>query len=398
LNIAILNHYASIPEMGSSETRHFELAKRFVKDGHSVDIYVGDFSHLSGKRWSETFGWRFSKEGVNFIVVKTREYSGNLLSRLLSSYDYYKNGKKLVVQGNYDVIIASSPHPFSWSLGWYYVKKKKGKLFLEIRDVWPDDLVELGIISYSHPVSKVFEFMCKKYYPKADGIISLVPDLSRHFERLRVHPERFVFVPNGVDLSRFENYEHCPRVEEILSRVPQNKMKVLYAGSIVPHNGVKEFLEMLSGVKEDTREKFVFIFVGPSQPDYLEELKKTFRNLRNVFFFDPVPKKCVPSLFQKVDFLLFTLSPTKMAHPAVSSYKVLDYMASGKPVLCIDVEGILFKETNGAIFFNGRNLEEVLEDLLKKDYSHLGLKNREYVERERDWSRLYEKLKEFIFS
>lgn len=240
--------------------------------------------------------------------------------------------------------------------------------------------------------------MCKKYYPKADGIISLVPDLSRHFERLRVHPERFVFVPNGVDLSRFENYEHCPRVEEILSRVPQNKMKVLYAGSIVPHNGVKEFLEMLSGVKEDTREKFVFIFVGPSQPDYLEELKKTFRNLRNVFFFDPVPKKCVPSLFQKVDFLLFTLSPTKMAHPAVSSYKVLDYMASGKPVLCIDVEGILFKETNGAIFFNERNLEEVLEDLLKKDYSHLGLKNREYVERERDWSRLYEKLKEFIFS
>lgn len=93
MNIAILNHYASIPEMGSSETRHFELAKRFVKDGHSVDVYVGDFSHLSGKRWSETFGWRFSKEGVNFIVVKTREYSGNSLSRLLSSYDYYKNGK-----------------------------------------------------------------------------------------------------------------------------------------------------------------------------------------------------------------------------------------------------------------------------------------------------------------
>ncbi|PLV56873.1 glycosyltransferase family 4 protein [Thermotoga sp. SG1] len=399
MNIAILNHYASIPEMGSAETRHFELAKRFVKDGHSVDIYVGDFSHLSGKRWSETFGWRFSKEGVNFIVIKTRKYSGNSISRFLSSFDYYRNGKRLIVQRDYDVIIASSPHPFSWSLGWHYVKKKKrGRFFIEIRDVWPDDLVELGSISYSHPVSKLFDFMCKKYYPKADGIISLVPDLSKHFERLRVHPERFIFVPNGVDLSRFENYEYCSEVEEILSKVPKDKVKVLYAGSIVPHNGVKEFLGMLSDVKEDIREKFVFIFVGPSQPDYLEELKKAFRDLKNVFFFDPVPKKCVPSLFQKVDFLLFTLSHTTMNHPAVSSYKVLDYMASGKPVLCIDIEGILFKETTGAIFFNEKNLEKVLEDILTKDHSHLGMKNREYVERERDWDHLYEKLKEFIFS
>ncbi|MCD6552343.1 glycosyltransferase family 4 protein [Thermotoga sp.] len=398
MTLAILNHYASIPEMGSAETRHFELARRFVKDGHSVDIYVGDFSHLVGERWSETFGWRFSKEGVNFIVVKTREYSGNSLHRFLSSYDYYRNGKKLIVQKDYDVIIASSPHPFSWSLGWYYVRKKKGKLFLEVRDVWPDDLVELGSISYFHPVSKIFDFMCRKYYPKAEGVISLVPDLSKHFERLRVHPEKLVFIPNGVDLNRFKDFEHCFEVEEIFSRVPEKKVKVLYAGSIVPHSGIKEFLEMLTRVRSDAKEKFVFIFVGPSQPDYFEEVRKISRELQNVFFFDPVPKKCVPFLFQKADFLLFTLSPTTMNHPAVSSYKVIDYMASGKPVLCVDVEGLLFKETKGAIFFNKENFEEVLTKMLTDSYSHLGQRNIEYVERERNWDRLYEKLKEFIFS
>ncbi|HAA82389.1 MAG: Glycosyl transferase, group 1, partial [Thermotoga petrophila] len=116
MNIAILNHYASIPEVGSAETRHFELAKRFVREGHRVDIYVGDFSHLTGKRWSEMFGWSFSKDGADFIVVETREYIGNSLSRLLSSIDYYRNGRKKIIQSRYDVIIASSPHPFSWSL------------------------------------------------------------------------------------------------------------------------------------------------------------------------------------------------------------------------------------------------------------------------------------------
>lgn len=398
MNIAILNHYASVPEVGSAETRHFELAKRFVREGHRVDIYIGDFSHLTGKRWSETYGWSFSKDGVDFIVVETREYTENSLSRLLSSIDYYRNGRKKIIQSRYDVIIASSPHPFSWSLGWYYVKRKGGKFFIEIRDVWPDDLVELGSLSYRHPVSKLFDHMCKKYYPKADGIISLVPDLSNHFNRLKVRPKNFIYIPNGVDLKIFKDPEPCPAVDELFSKVPADKMKVVYAGSIVEHKGIKEFIEALSKVNKNLRDRFVFFFVGASQADYLVSVKETAKDLQNVFFFDPVPKRCVPYLLQKADVLLFTLSQTVMDHPAVSSYKVVDYMASGKPVLCVDIENLPFKKTKGAVFFRKDNLEEALRKILLEDLSELGRRNREYVVKERDWGRLYEKLRSFVLS
>jgi len=167
LRIAILNHYASLPEIGSSETRHFELAKRFVSDGHSVHIYVGDFSHLNSKRWSESYNVHFEVEGVEFFVIKTRKYSANSLARFLSCCDYLKNGRTTILQNEYDVVISSSPHPFAWSLGWYYCKKKMGKFVIEIRDTWPDDLVSLGMMSYAHPVAKFFTYMCKKYYPKS---------------------------------------------------------------------------------------------------------------------------------------------------------------------------------------------------------------------------------------
>ncbi|PLV59458.1 glycosyltransferase family 4 protein [Thermotoga sp. KOL6] len=399
MNIAILNHYASIPEMGSAETRHFELAKRFVSEGYNVDIYVGDFSHLLKKRWSEVYGWRFSKEGINFLVVKTRTYRKNSFDRFLSSYDYYRNGKHLILKGDYDVIIASSPHPFSWSLGWYYVKKKgKGKFFIEIRDVWPDDLLKFGSLSSFHPVAKLFDLMCRKYYPKADGLILLLPDLSKHFKRLKIQPRKHIFIPNGIDVKQFENPKRCVTVDDIFSKIPQGRVKVVYAGSIAPHKGIKEFLQTLKKVPKDLRNKFSFLFIGPSQPNYLEELKVISKDLSNVFFFDPVPKICVPYLLQKADFLLFTLSSAEMNDPAVSSYKVLDYMASGKPVLCVDIEGLPFKKTGGAIFFNKKNLTETLRTLLERDFSHLGLKNREFVEQERSWDPLYKKLKDFLFS
>ncbi|HOK83457.1 MAG TPA: glycosyltransferase family 4 protein [Pseudothermotoga sp.] len=398
MRIAILNHYASLPEIGSSETRHFELAKRFVSDGHSVHIYVGDFSHLNSKRWSESYNVHFEVEGVEFFVIKTRKYSANSLARFLSCYDYLKNGRTTILHNDYDVVISSSPHPFAWSLGWYYCKKKKGKFVIEIRDTWPDDLVSLGMMSYAHPVAKFFTYMCKKYYPKSSAIISLVPDLSTHFKRLGFQHMNCIYIPNGVDLEMFTDSKPCGKVDEIFSRTPQ-KVRIIYAGSIVPHNGIREFIELINQIDEHLLRHFAFLFIGPSHKEYLSQVKAIAKD--NVFFFDSVPKDCVPYLFSKSDVLLFTLSQTQMTNPAVSSYKVLDYMASGKPILSVDIDGLLLKLTNGALFYKNndhKSLEKALKQILNQDLSDLGKKNVEYIKKERTWEIIYQKMKKTVLS
>lgn len=398
MKIAILNHYASLPQMGSSETRHFELAKRFVQNGHKVDIYVGDFSHLNREKWTKVYREDFQFQNVRFIVIKTREYSNNSLRRFLSSYDYFKNGKEKIMRSKYDIVISSSPHPFSWALGWYYCKRKKAKFMIEVRDVWPDDLVSLGMISYSHPAARFFDHMCKKYYPKASQIISLMPDLSKHFDRLGLQNREILYIPNGVEFETFQNPVPCKDIDEIFSKLPHG-IKVVYAGSIVPHNGVKEFIELLNKVDQRIVRKFVFVFVGPSQREYLSQVKAMAKE--NVFFFEPVSKMSIPYLFSKSDILLFTLSQTQMSNPAVSSYKVLDYMASAKPVLSVDIEGLLFKLTNGAVFYKNDNhvsLQSALEQLLNQDLSELGRRNVQYIIKERTWDVLYKKMERVILS
>ncbi|QTA38527.1 glycosyltransferase family 4 protein [Thermosipho ferrireducens] len=399
MNIAILNHYASTPDQSSGEIRHFELAKRFAKDGNQIHIYIGDYSHLVGDYWHNIKGMLFEEESVKFKVIKTRKYTKNSLKRFLSSYDYYKNGKKIITNEKYDVIIASSPHPFTWSLAYYYSKKLKTPFYIEIRDVWPDDLVSLGSLSYSHPIAKVFDYMCKKYYPEAAGIISLIPDLSFHFKRLNTKVKNYIYIPNGIDTKFFEKIIKCQSVDKIIQNIPKNTIKIAFIGSMVEHNGVKETIELIINVAPELSKNFSFIFVGPGQEDYINSLKSLAKNSRNIFFFEPIPKKCVPHLMQNVDVLLFTLSENQMNSPAISSFKLLDYMASGKPILSVDIEGLLFKKTNGAIFFkngNQKSFEKALSKLLKTNLNEIGKRNKEFIQKKRNWDRLYNELSNFI--
>jgi len=176
-------------------------------------------------------------------------------------------------------------------------------------------------------------------------------------------------------------------------------VRIIYAGSIVPHNGIREFIELINQIDEDLLKHFAFLFIGPSHKEYLSQVKAIAKD--NVFFFDSVPKDCVPYLFSKSDVLLFTLSQTQMRNPAVSSYKVLDYMASGKPILSVDIDGLLLKLTNGALFYKNndhKSLEKALKQILNQDLSDLGKKNVEYIKKERTWEIIYEKMKKTVLS
>jgi len=405
LNILILNHYASTPKHGSAETRHYEIAKRLVKRGHEVIIAVGDYSHLLGKKWSElTDSFRFLEDGIEFQVIKTRFYTGNGVDRLLSSYDYYKNGKTSLVVDNVDIIVASSPHPFTWPLAHYLSKKRSIPFLIEIRDVWPDDLISMGALKKSHPVVPCFRHLCRKYYPRSEGIISLVPDLNEHFKSLKLKTlPRLYVIPNGIDISVFENPKKCPEAEIILSKVPQGTLKVLYTGSHGPSNGLINVLKQLAHVPPKLRRNFSFIFVGrgPEKSKLISFAVE--EKLSNVFFFDPIPKECIYYLISCADVLLFSLLPFEgTKFPAYSSFKLMDYMASGKPIISVNLQGLILKETQGAIFYDiydSESFESALKLLLNTDMETLkkmGERNKRYIQKNRDWSVIAEKFEEVL--
>ena len=396
-----LNHYAAIPETGGG-TRHFDIAVQLAKMGNEVKIFVADYHHLISKSWTERFKKNLIiKDGVELIVVPTRHYKGNNKERLLNMLDYSKNvveiGKKIADRP--DVVIGSSVHPFAWKAAYKLSKYHRARFFIEVRDVWPKDLIKFGLMSRYNPIAIYFSLLERWAYKKAEKIIALVPSFLDHLEDLKLRhlKEKVVIIPNGVLLEKFENIHECKIVRDIFKDL-ENKVVFTYTGAHGPANDLKTVLEGIKILNEKKLRKnlfFVFVGSGPEKDGLIRLMKQL--NLENVKFVDPIPKDCIPHLLTKSNALIFPLGIVNLEEPAFSSNKLVDYMASGKPIISVDMPGLPLKETNGAIFYKAgvpESFAKAIEDFLGTDDELKEMKERniEYIKQNRDIKKLAEKL------
>jgi glycosyltransferase involved in cell wall biosynthesis len=406
MNIWWLNHYAVVPELGGG-TRHYDIAKQLTSMGHRVKIFVADYHHLIARRWTDLFKKNIvEKDGVEFIVVPVRSYTGNGKDRLLNMLDYSKNAVKIAkqIKEKPDIVIGSSVHPFAWKAAYKISKYYKSRFFIEVRDIWPDDLVKFGLLKKYHPLTIYLYYLERWAYRKAERIISLTPGFLKHLEKLNLNTfkEKVLIIPNGVDLERFEKVVKCDVIDRILEKF-EGKITFVYTGAHGPANDLKTVIE---GVKilslSNLSDKIAFIFVGsgPEKKNLIDLSEKL--SLKNVEFVDPVPKECIPYLLLKSNALIFSLGKVKIEEPAYSSNKLADYMASGKPVISVDLNGLPLKETNGAIFYTPEDPEsfaKAVEKFLntpKEEIEALGKRNVGYIKENRDIQKLATKLSEIF--
>mgnify|MGYP001232330633 FL=1 len=94
MNIWIFNHYATAPNHVGG-TRHYDLARQLIKQGHEVTIFASSFNHLLRKEMISYNGENFKEEyidGVRYIWIKTPKYGGailrvkNIISYTIKSY------------------------------------------------------------------------------------------------------------------------------------------------------------------------------------------------------------------------------------------------------------------------------------------------------------------------
>jgi len=167
MNIIIFNHHALSPSMGGA-TRHFDFAKELVKKGHKVCIVASSFHYASYKEMKSYEKGNYLSEnidGVDFIWIKTRTYTGNGLGRVINMLEYMIKARKVNLPFHADIIIGSSVHLFAVYAAYKLAKKLNIPFVMEVRDIWPQTLIDMGISSW-HPfifiLSKLEKFYIKK--------------------------------------------------------------------------------------------------------------------------------------------------------------------------------------------------------------------------------------------
>ena len=391
-NIWILNHYAVSPDMAGG-TRHYDLGKELVGRGHKVTIFASGFKHSSKKNVKLHSGERFKIEDYNrvrFVWLNTIPYYGNNWRRILNMISY---GVRVlnVCRGieKPDVIIGSSVHPFAVVAAWWLAKRYKARFIFEVRDLWPQTVVEMGAIKATGIPARLLYIWEKFMYKRADKIIVLLPNAKEYIEKCGIDLQKIVWIPNGVDLELFDKPEHIDPSSEIAKvfRKQKNRFKVVYAGGHGPANALETVIDAAYLLaKKSANIHFFLIGDGTEKKKLIKKAQE--KSLDNITFLDPVPKFQVPAILQKSDLLMFCLRDLDIYKYGISLNKMYDYFASGKPILMSgDAINDVLHDAGVVITVESENPEALVEGIIKiqkmspEERQKLGANGRAYVEK-----------------
>lgn len=342
MNLWIFNHYAALMYL-DGDGRHHGLAKYLISKGVKVKIFCADFLHgvdeaieiEDGKYTCKT-----GADGVEYVIIKTTAYKNNGLSRIKNMIDYYFRVRKVAneiakKEGTPDIILASSVHPLALIAGEKFAKKHNIPCLCEIRDLWPETLVELGYLSKKKLLTRLMYRGEHSIYRKSQGVIFTMPGGKDYIKdrgwQDDVPLDKVYHISNGVDLDKFRfDVENNTMSEELLNT---NKFKIVYAGSIRRVNKVDE-LVLIAEILQNRGNNDIDILVygGGNQKEELES-KCREASLNNIHFMGKIDKKYVPYVLSKADLTIVTIEQTNLGKYGISWNKIYEYMACGRPII-----------------------------------------------------------------
>lgn len=403
-SIWFFNHYAITPNLPGG-TRHFDFGKELVKRGYKVTVFASSFHYSLFKETKEYKKDKFIVEdydGVRFVWIKTLPYFGNNWKRVVNMLSYsiraYRVTQKVNIEKP-DVIIGSSVHLFAVFTAYLLSKKYKTSFIMEVRDLWPQTLIDMGIPKWN-PFVIVLGILEKFLYKRADKIIVLLPKANEYIEKLGISAEKIVWIPNGVNLESFSSIGNNSLKSKIAP--PSGDFVVTYTGAIGKANNLDVAIKAAEILESDYPNiKFLFVGDGPEKGKLLEMVKE--RKINNVEFKPPVPKDKMLEIFQDADVLFLTMKNSPLYRFGISLNKLFDYLASGKPVIFSSNSINNPVEEAGAGITVPPDNPQAFADAIIKLYKmpeeervKMGMNGRKYVEKYHSIPILVDKLEEVI--
>ena len=408
MKVWIINQYAIPPSMGGL-VRHYYFSKYLKEKGHEVKIFTSSKIHnaninmISGK---ELF---IEKEvdGVEYTFVRTSDYKGNKLGRIINMLQFpFRVWRVCKRFEKPDVIYTSSPSPLTAVAAVLLAKRLKVPKVVEIRDLWPESIVEYNNISKKNPVVIALYQLEKWLYKHADKLVFTMAGGKDYIKEKgwdeKIDLDKIEHVNNGVDLEEFEyNREHyCVQDEDLLN---ENIFKAVYTGSIRKVNALDNLVESAVLLKQkNSRVKFL-VWGDGNEKEILQKKCKELK-LDNVVFKERVERKYIPYILSKADINFVHGKHTDIMRFGSSPNKLFDYLAAGRPILCdINPAYDLIVEHGCGVSIEDdvpKRIVEVLCNLENQSMEVLNqyAKNAKELSKQYDYRKLTEKLEKILES
>ncbi|MBV8715656.1 MAG: glycosyltransferase family 4 protein [Chloroflexi bacterium] len=385
MRIAYVCHYF-VPEPAAPAARVHEFARYWVQAGHQVDVVTTFPNHPVGHIPPEYRGRWWSTEWLDGIrVLRCWLYAVPNRGVGRRGLDHLSFMATSLVFGlprlrNVDVVIASSPTLFSALSAWLMARIKRVPFVLEVRDLWPEAIVDLGLMRRGSPTVRVLEGLARFLYRQASRVVVVTEAFAQRLNAQGVPGSKLAVIPNGADTRYF-----APRQANRAALGLDGRFVVAYVGSHGHSHGLHAVLDAAAAQPEVT---FLLVGDGAEREGLLEERQR--RALRNVIMRPSIPKAEVPGVYAAADACLVPLRDVPIFETFVPS-KLFEVLAAGRPVIGA-VRGearAILQRSGGAVLVEperGDQLAEAIERL-RQDAGlrdQLGRAGREFAQREYD--------------
>jgi glycosyltransferase involved in cell wall biosynthesis len=323
-------YVSAYDQPGGQSTRTHDYSKEMVRRGHEVTMFTNGYCHFRHtERLRDDELWRVEMvDGIRVVWLKTRPYVGNGLGRGLNMLDNMRR----VLQSSKalgdapDVVLGPSVPLFT---GWAAARlaaRYRVPFIFEVRDVWPDALVDMGGLRQGCLMYRAFRHIEKMLYRKAARISSTLPNLADHVAGSGGDPAKIVCIPNGVDLTPFNG-------KVGYDGGAGRKLVVMYVGGFGLDHDVSTIIRAAKILQDEGDQRFRFIIIGGGVRKALCEAEARSYQLRNLEFLDPVPKTSLPDVQEGADILVAAITDSKSYRFGLNLNKLCTYFASARPVL-----------------------------------------------------------------
>lgn len=368
--------FLTLSEIDSIEQRgiYQDLLRRFRDEGHNVTIV----SPIERRRKKSTSF--IQKDGVSILKVKTFNIQKtNVIEKgigtLAIEYQFLFAIKHYLSHKKIDLILYSTP-PITFAKVVEFIKKKHGAYsYLLLKDIFPQNAVDMKMIKEGGFVHKQFLKKEKRLYEISDTIGCMSPAnvdfLLKYNSEIDVR--KVEVNPNTIEPLTFDYSVEEKNTIRQKYNVPVGKKILVYGGNLGKPQGLDFLLETISVTKYDN----VFFLIVGDGTEY-PKVKSWFEMQRpnNAKLLQRLPKEDYDRLLAACDIGLVFLDKNFLI-PNFPS-RLLSYLEMKMPILAAtdpntDIGTIVEENRCGykVLAGNQSDMQEKLKRLLNDDLNVL---------------------------
>ena len=317
MKILILSYYY-FPDLGPGALRAKSVVNELVNrkiPGLQIDVFTTlPNRYSSTKIFAETME---KNDSVTIHRFETPRKNDSLANQILSFLYFSKGVLKKSKNKKWDIIFCTSSKLFTASLG-AILKNNNTKLYLDIRDLFPDALYEIYFKNPLLPFFPIIKWIEILTFKQADKVNLISPGFNTYFKKIcpKLKPTNFT---NGIDLDFFK----IPK-KNVIKKYPT----ILYAGNIGEGQGIHNLIPDVA--KNLNNIKFLIIGDGGKKKMMLKNIQK--KNPKNVKLISPLLRYQLKKYYFNSNILFLHLNDYQ-AFKKVLPSKIFEYAATGKPIL-----------------------------------------------------------------